>query len=76
MKYSPILMNVAMVRAILEGWKSQTRRPVKVGNNNRFGIGKGVVMNIRDDRAPMHCPFGQPGPPLGAGARASRLCAR
>lgn len=64
MRERPILFKGDMVRAILAGTKTQTRRPVKlkVGNDNRFDIpGKRTVMNINDPRAVEFCPFGQPG---------------
>jgi hypothetical protein len=61
----PILFNGDMVRAILEGRKTQTRRVVKPqpGNDNRIRWPgrKNIVINIRDDRVPQLCPYGQPG---------------
>tara|TARA_R110002094_G_scaffold54390_7_gene65607 strand:- start:3252 stop:3815 length:564 start_codon:yes stop_codon:yes gene_type:complete len=54
-----------MVRAILDGRKTQTRRVMKPqpGNDNRIPWPgrKNIVINIRDDRVPQLCPYGQPG---------------
>lgn len=59
----PILFSGEMVRAILEGRKTQTRRVVKPqpGANNRIRITGGNVMNIRDQKISENCPYGQPG---------------
>lgn len=61
----PILFNGEMVRAILDGRKTQTRRVMKPqpGNDNRIPWPgrKNIVINIRDDRVPQLCPYGQPG---------------
>ncbi|MEZ7198908.1 hypothetical protein, partial [Pseudodesulfovibrio karagichevae] len=48
-----------LVRAILEGTKTQTRRVVKldIARDNRFPIGKNTVMNIRDPRAVEYAPY-------------------
>lgn len=63
MKERPILFNAPMVRAILEGRKTQTRRVVKGvdGRNWISGLPGGFGMHILDPRAWIKCPFGQPG---------------
>lgn len=72
MKERPILFNGAMVRAILEGRKTQTRRIVKPQPEFRDiqGLfsswvfkGRKLYPNARADVLAM-CPFGQPGDQL------------
>lgn len=68
MRERPILFNGAMVRAILAGQKTQTRRAVTgVRGDNCLSLKKptktrsGIITHVLD--APGHglCPFGQPG---------------
>lgn len=63
MKERPILFNGPMVRAILEGRKTQTRRVVKPQPRSRADIGHfGYGMPfIRAANKPVACPYGQPG---------------
>jgi len=68
MKEKPILLNSAMVRAILEGRKTQTRRVVKhptIGNVVRVNSYKNQSefdLIMEDDSGTIVCcPYGQPG---------------
>lgn len=60
MKERPILFSAPMVRAILEGRKTQTRRVVKLNDAGRVARG-GRQWHIDDDHAALACPYGQPG---------------
>lgn len=63
MKEKPILFSGAMVRAILDGRKTMTRRVVK-GRDIRVGIGTVTHRKRRADGdhwEPLPCPYGQPG---------------
>ena len=62
----PILFSGSMVRAILEGHKTQTRRPVKLRGNIVNEDGKLFVETDgsgNDEFIPIerYCPYGQPG---------------
>ncbi len=69
MKERPILFNDAMVRAILDGRKTQTRRVVKpqpefVENVKLFGLRQkhtGLVYSLDNEQTLKACPYGQPG---------------
>lgn len=76
MKEKPILFNSEMVRAILDGRKTQTRRPIKVQPNPKLVAGAELVdrfwcwLSGHDGSIAGkilktgHCPFGQPGDQL------------
>jgi len=77
MRELPILLSAAMVRAILEGRKSQTRRAVKVPHQNPLGQWESTTVGGFDKHRVEHpdhaalwhtrtgdtliCPYGQPG---------------
>lgn len=65
MKDRPILFKGEMVRAILEGSKTQTRRPIKgdfiVENGNVFRQSSRLGRYIGGGRSRAICPYGQPG---------------
>lgn len=63
MKERPILFSAPMVRALLDGSKTQTRRPYKVRKNPDAGCEMAASELVRE---PQHvvdriCPYGQPG---------------
>lgn len=60
MKERPILFSGPMVRAILEGRKTQTRRVVKLNASGRaFRAGRN--WHLGDPECVKACPYGQPG---------------
>lgn len=66
MKERPILFSAPMVRAILEGRKSQTRRVVKLQPRTRadigyHGAGRPFIRNPNPLRSNLACPYGEPG---------------
>lgn len=65
MKSRPILFSAAMVRAILDGSKAQTRRVAKLNCSGRVKL-PGSVLNwhLDDPNASLACPYGQPGDQL------------
>lgn len=64
MKERPILMSAPMVRALLAGTKTQTRRAIKAPGifvSSGTVDGHGVVSMHDNDIREVHCPYGQPG---------------
>lgn len=64
MKERPILFSAPMVRALLDGRKTQTRRVVKPqpAEGNHFGFTDGCLrVHTYDGLHLVRCPFGQPG---------------
>lgn len=66
MKERPILFSGPMVRAILEGHKTVTRRPVKVQPRDRadigsYGAGQPFIRHPDPTKRNQACPYGQPG---------------
>lgn len=60
MKERPILFSGEMVRAILDGRKTQTRRVIKRNASSRVQF-HGKQWHIDDQHAACACPYGQPG---------------
>jgi hypothetical protein len=62
MKERPILFSGPMVRAILEGRKTQTRRVVTLTDSGRVkAVGSSRNWHLDDANAVLACPYGQPG---------------
>ena len=69
MKERPIIFSAPMVRAILEGWKTQTRRVVKHQNDMEFDSADphfgpywlSYATEADGEDAKVRCPFGVPG---------------
>ncbi|WP_460143117.1 hypothetical protein [Pseudomonas sp. S3_B08] len=65
-KERPILFSAPMVRAVLDGRKTVTRRPVKVQPRSRadigsYGKGQPFIRNPDVTKCNPECPFGNPG---------------
>lgn len=63
MKARPILFRGEMIRALLEGRKTQTRRVVKPQPiaKKLAGSGRGACITDTGSGIVVHCPYGQPG---------------
>lgn len=61
MKERPILFSAPMVRAILAGTKTQTRRVVKPRKDPDYGCELSPGEIAGDEHAARLCPYGQPG---------------
>lgn len=62
----PILFSGPMVRAILEGRKTVTRRAVSIQPNSRadigsYGVGQPFIRNPNSAKKNLECPYGRPG---------------
>lgn len=65
-KERPILFNGPMVRAILDGQKTVTRRAVKVqprsrGDIGSYGLGQPFIRHPDPTKRNLECPYGRPG---------------
>lgn len=65
-KERPILFSGPMVRAILQGRKTVTRRPVKVqprskGDIGSYGLGQPFIRHPDPTKRNPECPYGRPG---------------
>lgn len=65
-KERPILFLAPMVRAILEGRKTVTRRPVKIQPRSKadigsYGLGQPFIRNPDVTKPNPECPYGRPG---------------
>ena len=65
-KERPILFSAAMVRAILEGRKTVTRRVVKAQPRSKadigsYGLGQPFIRNTEVTKPNPECPYGRPG---------------
>ncbi|AXO88404.1 hypothetical protein DZC75_10490 [Pseudomonas parafulva] len=65
-KERPILFSAPMVRAILEGRKTVTRRPVKIqprskGDIGSYGLGQPFIRHPDPTKRNPECPYGRPG---------------
>ncbi|WP_454838261.1 hypothetical protein [Pseudomonas mohnii] len=65
-KERPILFSAPMVRAILEGRKTVTRRPVKIQPRSKadigsYGLSQPFIRNPDVSKANPTCPYGRPG---------------
>ena len=56
----PIIFSAPMIRALLDGQKTQTRRIAKLNHAGRVAFG-GRNWHCDDPKAVMACPYGQPG---------------
>ncbi|MCK9540200.1 hypothetical protein [Dokdonella sp.] len=61
MRERPILFSAPMVRAILEGTKTQTRRGVKPQHIKHWGPSMDAAIERLPSLAAAFCPYGQPG---------------
>jgi hypothetical protein len=65
MRSRPILFSAEMVKAILDGRKTQTRRIVKLTDSGRVKApGSSLNWHLDDPNATLACPYGQPGDQL------------